>query len=189
MTTGAPAIIENHVTSFWPARPRPQLVPVSGPVNKSIVDFSVAVCPPASPTDAWVYVSVGAWSVETQEMARYEFVVTSPLESAIHFETLAMVAHFHADPRYAVYPGKVLNIGRPWLPGSTCTHLLVSRPFPFGPDFERCVDANLQLRLLWLMPITTSEAEFARTNGVDALEDAFEQHAVDTLDPTRVSIA
>jgi hypothetical protein len=43
------------------------------------------------------------------------------------------------------------------------------------------------VRILWLLAITKREAEFARDEGIEALEQRFEQIPVDSLDPTRRS--
>jgi len=45
-----------------------------------------------------------------------------------------------------------------------------------------------EVRFLWLLPITAGEAAFARTRGVDALEDLFERERIDTLDVQRRSV-
>lgn len=76
----------------------------------------------------------------------------------------------------------------PRVKSSRCTHLLVSLPYPFGPAFEHCQVNAMQLRLLWLLPITAAEAAFGRARGVDALEDLFERECVDTLDVMRASV-
>lgn len=46
-----------------------------------------------------------------------------------------MTAHFHRTGS-ALGLGHTVNFGRPWLPGSSCTHGLVSLPYLFGPELE-----------------------------------------------------
>lgn len=99
-----------------------------------------------------------------------------------------MVANLHADARYRLHLGKIINIGRPWIDGASCDHLLVSLPYLLGPKFEYLRVLDLSIRFLWLLPITQSEASYARTHGVEALESVFERTAFDTLDPTRNSV-
>ncbi|MFT3694726.1 MAG: suppressor of fused domain protein [Kofleriaceae bacterium] len=99
-----------------------------------------------------------------------------------------MVATFHADLRYGGAPvGKILEIGRPWVRHSTCDHILVSLPYTIGPEFEY-VSREPPFRIAWLLPITSAEAAFGRANGIEALEQAFEEAAIDTLDSRRASV-
>ena len=56
--------------------------------------------------------------------------------------------------------GHTVPIGEPWLPGSACDHLLVSLPYPFGPELEMCRWDGGHARLLWLLPITEAERDF-----------------------------
>jgi Suppressor of fused protein (SUFU) len=142
---------------------------------------------PLVPSATWRYVSRGAWQIKTPD-ARIEFVLSSGDANPIHVETIAMVANFHADPRYRVYPGKIINIGRPWIEGASCDHLLVSLPYLLGPDFENLRVDDVSIRFLWLLPITRSEASYARANGVEALERVFEESKLDTIDPGRDSV-
>ena len=79
-----------------------------------------------------------------------------------------------------------MNLGRPWLPGSSCTHGLVSLPYLDGPDLEWLQHARI--RFLWLVPITERELEFKKTHGLEALEERFEAKQFDFLDPRRPSV-
>lgn len=98
-----------------------------------------------------------------------------------------MVVHYHAaDP---VVEGSILEIGRPWADRSRLDHLLACRPYPFGPAFENWHGPLFCVRFLWLVPITRSEANYARAVGVTALEDRLERSGVETLDPWRPAVA
>jgi hypothetical protein len=76
----------------------------------------------------------------------------------------------------------------------TWTHLdgkrhLVSLPYPFGPEFEICEWGDgTHARILWLLPITAAEKDFRRTDGLEALECLFEEHAIHPADPGRASV-
>jgi hypothetical protein len=178
--------IEDHLAAFFTGRQIETDRWVRGPIERSLPGFCVRVIVPPDPSTSWVYVSDGARFVET-DGERFEFTLTTPLPDAVHLETLAMMANFHADPRYRVYLGKIVDIGRPWIPGSRCDHLLVSLPYPLGPKFEH-IDGAPPVRIAWLFAITRAEADFARKNGVEALERRFEELAIDTLDPERTSV-
>jgi hypothetical protein len=99
-----------------------------------------------------------------------------------------MVANFHADPRYGVWLGKTINIGRPWMDGSNCDHLLVSLPYTLGKDFEWCSVGEFAIRFLWLLPITAAEAEFLSLHGQEALEQKFDESGFNIYDSHRASI-
>lgn len=51
-------------------------------------------------------------------------------------ELLAMTVYYNRTGKLGL--GQTVPIGEPWLPGSTCDHLLISLPYPFGPDLQTC---------------------------------------------------
>ena len=180
--------LAKHLNRHFPRRPRSAHHWPFGPVEDVLPGFRVVRVSPTSPADPWFYVTQGVAAISSTP-ERLEFVLMAPAESATHVESLAMVANFHADPAYGVREGKVLNIGRPWLDGSTCDHFLVSLPYPLGPDFEWCRTWGTPIRILWLLPVTAAEANLARDRGVEELESRLERHAVDILDVHRASVA
>ncbi len=96
-----------------------------------------------------------------------------------------MVAHFHSFPERALYPGVVVNLGRPWTEGSSYEHLLVSWPHPLDLRVASC-DTDLgEVTFLWLVGISESEARFASDHGVESLEDRLEEAGVNLFDPLR----
>jgi hypothetical protein len=65
----------------------------------------------------------------------------------------------------------------------------VSLPYPFGPDFEICGwNRGAHIRILWLLPITETEKDFRRTDGLEALESLLEDRAINPVDPRRPSV-
>ena len=182
--------IRRHLEVVWPERDIVSFEWMLGPINKSISDFKVFRIAPSKSSEPWAYVSCGAWQAETQGKDRYEFFLLSSTESPSHVETLAMLANFHAEGGHEVQPAKIIDIGRPWMDGATCDHLLVSLPYPIGPRFEylHVSNSTIDLRFLWLMPITADEAAFAKNHGIEALEQQFEKIGVDYLNPRRPSV-
>lgn len=180
----------SHLAKQWPHGQVCEYEWALGPIASSVSDFRVAVVEPNSKDDSWIYSSCGAWKVPVSEDARYEFFLMAPSENAGHVETLAMLANFHADERYEVGPGSIVNLGKPWIDGSSCDHALVSLPYMQGKDFEwlKLGKGFPNLRFLWLVPITEEEAQLARDDGIDALEDLLEEHGVDVLDFGRDSL-
>lgn len=134
-----------------------------------------------------MYVTVGAWRA-ADERHRFEFFILSPTETAAHVETLAMIANFHADPRYALHLGSTVNIGRPWIEGSAADNLLVSLPYPYGPGLEWCDTPTGKVQMLWLVPITSAEAAFARARGTAALEELLEKSDENVIAADRRSL-
>ena len=139
---------------------------------------------PTQPGDRWLYVSSGAAARHTPD-GHLEFFIISPVADVIHVETLAMVTSFTLDPRFEIRLGKILEIGRPWLPDSQCDHLLVSLPYPYPPAFAELGPAT---RILWLLPITREEAAFGRAHGIEALEQCFEREKLEYWDPQRTTV-
>lgn len=177
-----------HVEEFWPRNRLSTFRWDIGPIKQSLPEFKVIRVEPLAGNLPWVYVSNGAWSVPTNVDYREEFLIIAPNEDPIHVESLAMVANFHSDPRYQIRLGSILSIGRGWVDGSKCNHFLISLPYPFGPRLEVFRNSSTWVEFLWLMPITPSEAAFAREHGVEQLERRFDDAAIDYKDPDRPSV-
>ena len=175
-----------HLHAFFAGRAIETERLSKGRIVREVPGFEVLVVTPSAPSDAWCYVSNGARDISIHG-DRQEYCLLAQSDDEAHREILAMVASYHASARYGgVHLGRVLDIGQPWTRGATCDHLLVSLPYPFGPRFEH-VPSEPPVRVLWLLPITKREAELARDDGVEALEQLFERLAIDTLDPRRRS--
>lgn len=113
----------------------------------------------------------------------------SPVAADIHSETLAMVSHYHSFEAHRLDVGSVINIGRPWTPDSRMDHLLVSLPYPYGPELERAPTEAGGARFLWLLPIHKSEADFIKREALDVFESMLDAEGVNVLDPGRNPIA
>jgi hypothetical protein len=179
----------SHLDEFWPDRPHEEFVWTLGPISQSLRRFRVQRIAPLERRDPWVYTTVGAWEATSDDIHGTEFFLLSPTENPSHVELLAMVANLHADARYRLKVGSTINIGRPWMKGSTADHLLVSLPYPYGPALERCELAERHVRFLWLVPITAAEAILVKSQGLEALERMIEQSNVDVISPKRRSLA
>lgn len=178
-----------HLDRLWPDRLHEEFGWTLGPIGESLPRLRVRRIAPAERRDPWVYVTVGAWEATSDDAHGIEFVLSSSIENPLHVELLAMVANLHADARYRLKVGSTINIGRPWMDGSTADHLLVSLPYPFGPTLERCELGERHLRFLWLVPITAREATLVHSQGLEALERLLEQSNLDVISPTRRSLA
>jgi hypothetical protein len=107
-------------------------------------------------------------------------------EGLRHVELLTMAAHYHRSQGLGL--GHTLPIGEPWLEGSACDGLLVSRPYSFGPDPEVCRLNKKHPYFLWLPPITSAERAFKVEYGLDALEQRFENCGLEYWNPERDSV-
>lgn len=55
-----------------------------------------------------------------------------------------------------------------------CDHLLISLPYPFGPELQVCHIGERHVDILWLLPITEAERDFKAARGHEELEQRFE---------------
>jgi Suppressor of fused protein (SUFU) len=177
-----------HLETFWPGAVQESFEWTRGPILRILPRFSVVRIAPATDRAPWIYVSHGASEIQTAQGYGMEFMLMSPVEDPIHVESLAMVANFHADPKYRLSVGKAISIGRPWMNSSPCDYFVVSLPYTVGPEFEWCKVGDRLVRFLWLLPITSGEADFAASKGLEALETRFEQAGFNVVDPGRAPV-
>ncbi|MEV6632505.1 suppressor of fused domain protein [Actinoplanes sp. NPDC051470] len=177
------AALLSHLRARFPGRPVEVLPPVLGPIHERVSGFHVLRLEPAG----------GGWLYATSGLAGrghgLEFVLLAAHRSDVHVETVTMVGHYHATGgEHALDLGHTVAIGRPWLQNSECDHLLVSRPYPWGPELEQCDWAQGHIRVLWLLPITAAEAAFRHEHGLEALEQRFDDAGITPADPKRRSV-
>lgn len=176
--------IRHHLTDVWAKHNLKEFVWTLESAKPSIVrEFRVLALESEVDSEPAVYASCGAWQAPTNEDARYEFFLLAPDANAAHVETLTMLSNFHSSGEFGVEPGKIISLGRSWVDGANCDHILVSVPYLIEPNFEffNVPDTEMYIRLLWLMPITAKEAEYGKEFGVEKLENLFESCAVDVL--------
>lgn len=165
----------NCVTARW----------TKGPVQQLPVGFHILVFGPNAHRKMWTYATVGM-SLQPDSYP-LELHLFSPVECESLVELLTVVAHFHLTGEY-LNTGHTVNFGRPWLPGSICDHGLVSLPYLDGPPLEWLEQGSDRVRFLWLIPLTTPEVQFAKTNGLEALERRFDEAHFNYVDPKRKSV-
>jgi hypothetical protein len=147
------------------------------------------VAPPDGETSApWLYVTSGASAEAMDDGYGLEFVLCAAAAEPLAAKLVAMVANLHADPRYAMSLGQVVEIGHPWLPGASADHLIVALPGIFDPELEWLSDRDHTTRFIWLVPITRREAEFAKQHGLDALQSRLGAAQADLSALTRESV-
>ena len=133
----------------------------------------------------WLHVSSGA-SMAGDGPDGSEFVLVTPFKTLRAVELLAMVVYFHGVQELKV--GDTVSVGEPWLPGSTCGHLLVSAPYLLADELWQRPLPGRTVHFRWVIPITAAERRFAADKGLDALEQHFEQAGLEYWDPHRGSV-
>lgn len=183
---GSAAIAEHHHAYFAGHEITERREP-SGRVYDRVPGFFVHEIAPGPRYDGWTYAGVGLWEAVHEETGHgLEFVMTAAARLDRVVELLAMAAFYHAgSPDMRLGLGHTYPIGEPWLPGSRCDHMLVSLPYPFGPELEKCTWPSGHAQLLWLLPITQAERDFKAAEGLEALEQLLEDARIDPWDPHR----
>jgi hypothetical protein len=122
------------------------------------------------------------------DSSRLELHLFSPVQNEDHVELLTVIAHYHRTGNTLAL-GHSVNFGRPWFRESSCDYGLISLPYLDGPSLEhlRTDKSELDVQFLWLMPITKAERDYKKAQGIEALEQRFEDIGVDYLNPTRPS--
>jgi hypothetical protein len=158
-----------------------------GPIQKVAPGFHALSIGPGPRTKLWSYVSVGGALVTKPGRPVIEFLVMSEQESDAMVERLAMTVYYHHRETLGV--GHTYPFGKPWVDGSTLDHVLVSRPYPFGPALESFPLADGgHGRLLWLVPITAAERKYKIEHGLDALETLFDRANLEYWNTSRLSL-
>jgi hypothetical protein len=188
--TAAQQAVVGHITGFFAGRTIEVFEVDDGPIQTRVPGFAEICVAPASSAQLWVYVSCGVWDAVHIEEHGLEFCLLAPERDHRHALILAMNAYYHANPdeSFRLDVGHTVPLGEPWLPGSSLDHLLVSQPYPYGPDFEMCHWERGHARILWLLPITESERDFRAQHGLEALEQRFDDASLHYWDPQRAPV-
>ncbi|WP_244297661.1 suppressor of fused domain protein [Streptomyces griseoflavus] len=189
--TGVSAVeaVESHVRAFFEGHFVEGVDYDLGPQRRAVMPgLRVLVVGPGPRSDGWAFVTAGCWAAGEKDGCGLEFLMTAHVRDQRFIELMAMVAYYHCGG-HRLGLEHSMPIGEPWVPGSTCDHLLISLPYPHGPDLEHCPVPGGHARILWMLPVTTAEIEFRRRHGHEALERLFDEAEINPVDPFRVSVA
>lgn len=175
--------VRQHLRRFFEGHAFTEHAWKRGPAVRELRELRIAEIAPGPKTSLWVYATVGASYARLDP--RLEFILLAQAQNTRHVELVTMTAWYHRHEKLGL--GHTFPIGEPWLPGSSCTSLLVSLPFPFGPDLENCRLPDGDVRVLWLLPITEAERSYKNKAGVEALEQRFDAVELEYWRPNRVS--
>ncbi|WP_238011846.1 suppressor of fused domain protein [Dactylosporangium sp. AC04546] len=187
LTPAARAMLE-HLRARFEGREVDVLAPAPGPIRELVPALHILSLQP--PEGGRLYATAGLWDATQEGGHGLEFVLHAPTAAdEVHVETLTMVAFYHASGGdYVLGHGHTVPIGRPWWRASACDHLLVSLPYPWGPTLEMCTMPGGHARVLWLLPITAAEKTFRHREGLEALEQRFDDAGIIPTDPDRASV-
>ena len=178
--------LRKHISDYFPSHPIHEHKWNDGPIAKILPRFSILEVAPGPKNNLWTYFSLGAWEVKHKDSGTIEFMLVTPERDKQHFLSLAMTAFYHVSNPLGV--GHTFPIGEPWLEGSKCDHMLVSRPYVYSPELEVCNLSNQHVHFLWLLPITKAERDYKSKNGLEALEKIFEESEVEYWKIARESL-
>lgn len=178
--------LEEHVRRFFHDRSVEVFTWTAGPILDQNPHFRVLRVAPQTPGDVWTYVSVGGWAETADTNRGLEFMICTESEDPRAIDLLAMTVYYHRGGMLDL--GHTLPIGEPWLPGSPCDSLLVSLPYPFGPDLQTCHVGDRHVEFLWLIPITDAERSWKVSAGLEALESRFDEVGLKYWQATRASV-
>lgn len=186
LLAGFETAVERHLRAFFAGHELTPHVWTAGPMRALHAEFRVLEIAPGPKTPYWTYVSAGGTVLSQPDAEALEFALIAPASDMRNVEIITMAAHYNY--LHALGEGHTVPIGDPWLEGSPSDHLLVCKPYPFGPEFEHIDAPEGRARILWLLPITEAERDFKVANGLDALESRFEEARLEYWRADRPSI-
>ncbi|MEU4040138.1 suppressor of fused domain protein [Streptomyces collinus] len=189
--SGLPAAegVESHVRAFFAGHLVEAVDHDLGTERQRVLPrLRVLVVAPGPRSDSWAYVTAGCWASAAHDGHGLEFVMTTHVRDQRFIELMAMIAYYHCGG-HRLDLEHSMPIGEPWVPGSSCDHVLISLPYLHGPDLEHCPLPQGHARILWALPVTTAEIEFRRRHGHEALEQLFDAAQLIPTDPFRASVA
>jgi len=178
------AVIRQHLKEFFAGHNSEEHIWALGPALDELPELRVVEFAPGPKTNLWVYATIGTWKVRKDP--QLEFIIAAPESDQRHVELLFMAAWYHGHQRLGI--GHTLPIGEPWLHGSNCEFFLVTIPYPFGPELEVCNFPDRHVHVLWLLPITETERKFKIQEGLEALEQRFDECGLQYWVPDRASV-
>jgi hypothetical protein len=177
----------DHLERAYPDSVHEDFASARPAVEERLPGFRVRRIAPAAVGQPWVYATNGASAAMGEDEDGAEYVVLAPAADPVLVEMLAALATVNAEPDKRLGVGSIVALGRPWTGSSAAQNLLVLPPYVFGPGFEvyEPPDENRRIVVLWLVPVTSSEARFVRRQGAQAFEELMQRTEVNVADPRR----
>ncbi len=178
--------LETHIRRFFDGHECTKRTFKHGPIVTVLPNFKILEISPGPNSELWNYISIGAWEIKHPGYTVQEFLLATTEKHDCQIEYLAMIAHYHQYEKLDI--GHTIPLGRPWLPNSNLDNLLVSTPYPYGPELEIFESNEFHLHINWLLPITESEKIFRHENGLESLEQLFDDNELKFWDEHRSSV-
>jgi hypothetical protein len=178
----------DHLERFFPTRSHAVIAPVRSEVEERLPGFRVLRVAPGEAGEPWIYATCGAAQSAAAGEDGAEYVLLTPAADAVIVEMLAALAMVNAGAPQGLGVGSIIALGKSWIASSWARHLFVLPPYPFGPGFELVEADGRRTVVLWLVPIFTVEAQYAREHGYEALEQLIERSEANVADPARASV-
>lgn len=175
--------IKRHYNEFWGEFTEHKFV--KGPVNELPVDFKILKFIPSSKRNMWTYATCGM--SDNSNVNAIEIHMLSPVEHDFFIELLTIIAHYHVTGGNLGL-GHTINFGCPCYKASNLEYGFISLPYLDGPEFENYQTESKIIQFLWLIPITVSERNYKKQNGLEALEQKFDEANFNYLNPYRKSV-
>lgn len=157
-----------------------------GPMRSLSKEFCILEYQPNKERNRWIYATCGMSLFNRASPIELHLFSLKQDEKLV--ELLTAIAHYHmTDTTLSL--NHTVNFGVPWQDNSKCRFGLISLPYLDGPKLESLTLLNNIVHFYWLIPLTTDEVDYKKKNGVEALEQRFEQYHLDYLNPDRKSLA
>lgn len=157
-----------------------------GPIHELPAGFVILEFAPRQGRAMWTYATC-CMSQESDKLP-LELHMFSAEESEEPVELLVATAHYHRTGS-SLGLGHSVNFGKPWIDESRCDHGLISLPYLDGPKVENMILAGGKIvKFYWMVPVTRTEVEYKKANGLESLERKFEAAKFNYVDPHRPSV-
>ena len=182
--------LHDHLGAFFAGHAIERDVWTDGPIEQRAPGFCVWVVAPGPRSSTWSYVTDGCWAATRLENGHgLEFVLAANAHDRRYVEIATILAYYHCGPpEQRLDHGHTTWLGEPWVKRSPLTHMLISLPYPYGPELEIYEHSGGHTRILWALPITEDEKSFRHEHGLEALESRFDEHGIDYANPRRRSV-
>jgi hypothetical protein len=175
----------NHLESYYKVKGTRKTWEY-GPVEKVHPEFFILEFPPNQRHNAWAYCTVGM-SLDRQDDNLIEAFIYSPRQDVALLELLSVTASYHRNS-LPLNLNHTVNIGQSWIDESVCDHGLLSLPYLDGEDLELFQFNGETIHCYWFIPITERERDYKIEEGIEALEQLFEEKQLDYLNPKRICL-
>lgn len=156
-----------------------------GPNASFAPELRIAVFEPAEGNKLWRYATCGMSDLRAMPAIELHLFSLEWDEGNLELLTAAAFYHFKTA---ALNLGHTVNFGRPWQSNSQLCCGFISLPYHEDIDFEQFEFDSKTIHCYWLIPITEAERDLRLSEGVEALEQRFDEHELRYYDPFRAAV-